>query len=234
MELFYSTSIHDNHFLLEGEEAHHLLKVLRHQEGDLVMITDGLGSIFTTRIVDANPKKCSLEIISRDKKDNDKNYSLHIAIAPTKNIDRFEWFLEKATEIGIDSITPFLCRHSERKVIKDERLRKVIVSAMKQSLKSFLPLLYPLTTFPELLKDCRAPQRYICTMSAEDLLIRRYDPHESTMILIGPEGDFSKEEVDLALKHGFVPVSLGNCRLRTETAALMACATIAIANMQQK
>ena len=234
MELFYSTSILNDHFLLEGEEAHHLLKVLRHQEGDTVMITDGLGSIYTTKIIDANPKKCSLKILHQDKKDTEKNYSLHIAIAPTKNIDRLEWFLEKATEIGIDEVSPIICQHSERRIIKEERLQKVLISAMKQSLKSFLPVLHPLKTFPDLIKECRAAQRYICTMDAQDSLINRYDPLEKTIILIGPEGDFSKEEIAMALKHGFVPVSLGNSRLRTETAAVLACATLAVANLQQK
>jgi len=234
MELFYSTSILNDHFLLEGEEAHHLLKVLRHQEGDTVMITDGLGSIYTTKIIDANPKKCSLKILQQDKKDTEKNYSLHIAIAPTKNIDRLEWFLEKATEIGIDEVSPIICQHSERRIIKEERLQKVLISAMKQSLKSFLPVLHPLKTFPDLIKECRAEQRYICTMDAQDSLINRYDPLEKTIILIGPEGDFSKEEIAMALKHGFVPVSLGNSRLRTETAAVLACATLAVANLQQK
>jgi len=234
MELFYSTSILNDHFLLEGEEAHHLLKVLRHQEGDTVMITDGLGSIYTTKIIDANPKKCSLKILQQDKKDTEKNYSLHIAIAPTKNIDRLEWFLEKATEIGIDEVSPMICQHSERRIVKNERLQKVLISAMKQSLKSFLPVLHPLKTFPDLIKECRAEQRYICTMDAQDSLINRYDPLEKTIILIGPEGDFSKEEIAMALKHGFVPVSLGNSRLRTETAAVLACATLAVANLQQK
>lgn len=231
MELFYSSSIHDDHFLLEGEESHHLLKVLRHHEGDTVMVTDGKGSLFTTKITDANPKKCSLKILKQDKKDSEKNYSLHIAIAPTKNTDRLEWFLEKATEIGIDEITPMICQHSERRIIKEERLNKVLVAAMKQSLKHFLPLLNPLKNISTVLQESREPQRYICTMDADEFLKERYDPLERTLILIGPEGDFSKEEIAMAVKHGFVPVSLGKSRLRTETAGIMACATLAIANL---
>lgn len=233
MELFYSTAFYGDHFLLEGEEAHHLLKVLRHREGDTVTITDGKGSLFTTRIIDGDTKKCKLEIISQNKIDTEKKYSLHIAIAPTKNSDRFEWFLEKSTELGIDEVTPIVCQHSERRIIKEERLEKVLVAAMKQSLKRFLPALHPLKKFQEFIKEIREPQRYICTMNADDLLINRYDPLEKTLILIGPEGDFSQEEIDLAVKHGFVPVSLGTTRLRTETAGIMACATLAIANQRE-
>ncbi len=228
MELVYSTSIQDDHFLLEGEEAHHLLKVLRHQQGDTVMITDGLGTLYTTKISDANPKKCVLQIVKKEKNENPKNYSLHIAIAPTKNSDRLEWFLEKATEIGIDEITPIVCQHSERRLIKEERLIKVLVSAMKQSLKSYLPLLHPLKKFDTFIQESREPQRYICTMDADEMLHKRFDPSEKCLVLIGPEGDFSKEEVTLAKKHGFVPVSLGNSRLRTETAAVMVCATLSV------
>ena len=233
MELFYSTSIHDDHFLLEGEEAHHLLKVLRHKEGDTVMVTDGKGSLYTTHITEANPKKCLLKIIKQDKKDSEKNYSVHIAIAPTKNTDRLEWFLEKATEIGVDEISLIICKHSERRVVKEERLVKVLVAAMKQSLKSFLPHLHPLKTFSQLIEGSREPQRYICSLDAMDLLSERYIPSEKTIILIGPEGDFSKEEIALASSHGFVPVSLGNSRLRTETAGIMACATLAIVQQQK-
>ncbi|TAH40642.1 MAG: 16S rRNA (uracil(1498)-N(3))-methyltransferase [Bacteroidetes bacterium] len=233
MELFYSTSIQDDHFQLEGEEAHHLLKVLRHQEGDTVMITDGKGTLYTTQITDANSKKCLLKIIKEERKADQKKYALHIAIAPTKNADRMEWFLEKATEIGIDEITPIVCQHSERRVIKEERLTKVLVSAMKQSLKNYLPLLHPIKKFNDFIKDCREPQRFICTMEADEMLISRFDPTEKCLVLIGPEGDFSQEEVALATKHGFVPVSLGNSRLRTETAGVMVCATLAVAQSRR-
>ena len=228
MELFYSTSIQDDHFLLEGEEAHHLLKVLRHQQGDTVMITDGLGTLYTTNITEANPKKCVLHIVKRDKNQNIKDYNLHIAIAPTKNSDRLEWFLEKATEIGIDEITPIVCQHSERRVLKEDRLLKVLIAAMKQSLKHYLPILHPLKKFNDFIQESREPQRYICTMDAEELLLNRFDRSEKCLVLIGPEGDFSKEEVALATKHGFVPVSLGNSRLRTETAGVMVCATLSV------
>lgn len=233
MELFYSTSIIDHHFVLEGEEAHHLLKVLRHSAGDKVMITDGIGTLYTTEISDANPKKCTLKIIHSENKEYEKKYSLHIAIAPTKNSDRLEWFLEKATEIGVTEITPLICQHSERRIIKEERLNKVLVSAMKQSLKSFLPILNPISKLNNFIQDCRETQRYICTMEAEDLLLKRYKKNENAVILIGPEGDFSKDEINLASKHGFVPVSLGNSRLRTETAGVMACATIALAHLKE-
>ncbi len=227
MELFYSTSMHDNHFLLEGEEAHHLLKVLRHRSGDTVMITDGKGFIYTTEILVADPKKCVLKIKHRKESENQKPYRLHIGIAPTKNADRFEWFLEKATEIGIDEVTPIFCEHSERRIIKEERLIKVLVSAMKQSLKSYLPVLHPAQNFGIFLKQVREPQRYICTMDSLEYLTERYKQGEACLILIGPEGDFSKEEVKQAVAHGFVPVSLGNSRLRTETAGLMVCSALA-------
>ncbi|MBP6335386.1 MAG: 16S rRNA (uracil(1498)-N(3))-methyltransferase [Bacteroidia bacterium] len=228
MDLFHSENLIDGCIVLGDEESHHLIKVLRRKSGDVVFVTDGKGVLYTTEVSDTNSKKCTLKIVKKQEFPDKKNYRLHIAIAPTKNSDRLEWFLEKATEIGIDEITPLICKHSERKIVKEERLNKVLIAAMKQSLHFVLPILKPTESFSNFLKITRAPQRYICSMEATEFLSERYKTDEDTVILIGPEGDFSKEELREAIEHGFVPVSLGNSRLRTETAGIMACATIAV------
>ena len=160
-----------------------------------------------------------------------RNYKLHIAIAPTKNIERFEWFIEKATEIGIDEITPIVCRFSERKIIKPERLERIINSAAKQSVKAFFPTLNPLCTFDELLQQSHAKGKFIahCYDGDKKLLKKAIAGCDDMLILIGPEGDFSKDEIEKATHAGYKQVTLGDSRLRTETAGIMACATIAIA-----
>ena len=160
------------------------------------------------------------------------DYKLHIAISPTKNIERLAWFLEKSTEIGIDVLTPVVCRFSERKIVKEERLHKIIVAAAKQSLKAYFPKLNPMITFDELMKNYQASQKFIAHCYEEDkkLFQNEIKPSSDVLILIGPEGDFSKEEVQKAISLGFVPVSLGNSRLRTETAGVVACHTVAVIN----
>lgn len=200
-------------------------------EGDILKITNGRGSLFEAKILEANPKKCKVQIVSEEKT-LPRLHSLHIAIAPTKMNDRLEWFLEKATEIGIHEITPILCAHSERKVIKSERLEKVLQSAMKQSLQTYLPKLNPLTSFEEFLGAVKGELQLIAHCHPEEKLElkRRVQADKDVVILIGPEGDFSKDEVDMALNHGFLPVSLGRNRLRTETAGIVACSTVAIIN----
>jgi 16S rRNA (uracil1498-N3)-methyltransferase len=183
-------------------------------------------------IADANPKKCRLTIVNSALDFGKRNFHLHIAIAPTKNIDRFEWFLEKATEIGIDEITPLLTSHSERKTINAERLEKILVSAMKQSLKAYLPQLHELTTFKELIINNKTENKFIayCDEIQKIHLKDLATKGNNTLILIGPEGDFSPEEIKLAIENGFKVVSLGESRLRTETAGIVACHIVNLAN----
>jgi 16S rRNA (uracil1498-N3)-methyltransferase len=167
---------------------------------------------------------------------NTRDYHLHLVVAPTKNIERFEWLVEKATEIGVDSITPLVCRFSERKILKPERLEKIIVSAAKQSLKFHFPQLQPLTKFEDFIKsfenNATAAQKFIahCYEGEKPLLKNLCQPHIDIVILIGPEGDFSREEVEMAEKHGFMAISLGSSRLRTETAGVVACDTVSFVN----
>ncbi len=231
MTLFYAPDIRQNPVLPE-EESLHAVKVLRLQAGEEIRIVDGAGGYFKAFITRPHQKKCFVEIVEELPETGTHPYKLHIAIAPTKNIERFEWFIEKVTEIGIDEITPVITRFSERKIIKPERLQKIIISASKQSRKSRFPILHPLCTFDELLKEYSATQKFIahCYNGSRELLQHIYTKGNDSMILIGPEGDFSPEEVQKALSDQFLPVSLGNSRLRTETAGVIACAAIQFAN----
>lgn len=231
MTLFYTPNISTCPFLPE-EESQHCVKVLRLNAGDKIQLIDGVGGFYEAEIINPHHKHCEVKILQKTENFNKHNHYLHIAIAPTKNIERFEWFLEKATEIGIDEITPIICRFSERKIVKPERLEKVIVSAMKQSIKAFLPKLNDVCTFDEFIKENKATQKFIahCYEGEKELLQNIYEKGSHSLVLIGPEGDFSKEEVELALKNNFTPVSLGNSRLRTETAGIVACHTINLLN----
>lgn len=231
---FLAPDISDKLTLPEGESAH-CVRVLRHQAGDIINVTDGKGFRYYCRIIDAHAKHTSVAILEKYEIPKPWEFDIALAIAPTKNIDRMEWLVEKLTEIGIDKIVPLRCHHSERKEIKPERLDKIAVSAMKQSLKSLLPVITTMTPLTQFVKSCQADQKYIayCDPTIErKLLSRIVKPGKSVAILIGPEGDFSPEEVSLAMGHGFVPVSLGDCRLRTETAALCAVQTIHVINQQ--
>ncbi len=232
MNLFYSQNIIDPVSKLTPEESKHIVGVLRKSVGDIVFFTDGLGFIFKCIIQEANPNNCLIEIIEKNKGKDKRDFTLHIAIAPTKNISRFEWFLEKSTEIGVDCITPIICLHSERRDIKIARLNKVITSAMKQSLKSYHPVLKEKISFIELLDLPTNGEKYIAYINNDVILelSKAYTPGKDVTILIGPEGDFSQEEVKLAVNKGFTPVSLGTSRLRTETAGIVACHTINILN----
>jgi len=232
MQIFYIPEIKSNSVDLNPTESKHMVKVLRLAEGDRVQVVDGAGGFYEAKITGANPKKCTLEILGSTFGFGKRNFRLHIAIAPTKNIDRLEWFLEKATEIGIDEITPVLCEHSERKVIKPERLEKIIVSAMKQSLKAYLPLFNPLISFNEFVLAPTATDKFIahCYEGNKPHLKNVVQPGNNVLILIGPEGDFSTKEVELATSVGFSEVSLGNARLRTETAGVVACHIANLAN----
>lgn len=231
MALFYVPNLVAGHVLPE-EESQHAVKVLRLQAGAGITVVDGVGGFYNASIINPHPKHCTFEITETVLEFGKRDYKLHIAIAPTKNIERLEWFIEKATEIGIDEITPVICRFSERKIVKEERLEKIIVSAAKQSLKAYFPKLNSLCTFDDLMKNHRASQKFIAHCYEEDkkLLQTEIQKSSDVLILIGPEGDFSKEEVQKAISLGFVPVSLGNSRLRTETAGVVACHTVAILN----
>jgi RNA methyltransferase, RsmE family len=229
--IFYAPHILDNTVLPEEESAH-CVRVLRKKEGDQILITDGKGHFFDAEIVVAHPKKCEVSILQKQDVLKPWNGYLHIAFAPTKNLDRIEWFAEKVTEIGIDRITPLLCRYSERKEIKLLRIEKILVSAMKQSQKASLPQLDEMVSFKQFVKQSFDGQKFIahCYPMEKELLKSIYKQGENVLILIGPEGDFSEQEVDEALQNGFKSISLGSSRLRTETAGLVACNTIQILN----
>lgn len=234
MQLFYSPEISEESksFTFDKTESRHIVRVLRKTEGDLLHITNGKGSLFTAEVSVASDKKCVVNIVNIDKKQKAWNYYLHIAVAPTKLNDRMEWFLEKATEIGIDEITPIICKHSERKVIKLERFEKIILSGMKQSLKFHLPKINPAITFNEFIKSNPSGELFIAHCEEQDKKSFKKEIKSNTdiTILIGPEGDFSTTEIETALKNNYTPVALGESRLRTETAALVACHSVAFVN----
>jgi 16S rRNA (uracil1498-N3)-methyltransferase len=228
MQLFYLENPKDE-IILSAEESKHATKVLRKKEGDILNFTDGKGNFYKAEITLSDSRKCRLKIVSSDQKEKQHNYHLHIAISPTKNMDRFEWFLEKATEIGIDEITPIICSHSERKVIKTERGNKILLSAMKQSLKYHLPKLNEAISLNDFLKQDFEGAKYIAHCEdGEKNELKTVSKAEKTLILIGPEGDFSPKEIKLALQNQFKAVSLGTSRLRTETAGIIAVHTISI------
>jgi len=231
MQLFYAPDIREIAELPE-DEARHAIRVLRLTEGDTIELTDGKGFFYKAVITHAHPKHCEIHIVEEWQPKPLGDFYLHIAVAPTKNMDRLEWFAEKATEIGINEITCLNCRYSERKEVKTSRLEKILVSAMKQSLKATLPHLNEMTKFKEFVKQPFDGRKFIahCEEGAKSLLKKTYQPGENALILIGPEGDFSPEEISLALENGFEPISLGNSRLRTETAALVACHTVHVCN----
>ena len=234
MHVFYSPYINDNNCQLSESEAKHCSRVLRLTTGDFIYLIDGIGSLYTAKIVDLSAKKCMVEIVDVKNNYERRNYYLHIAISLTKNIDRFEWFLEKATEIGINEITPIVCEHSERQTFKIERAEKVIVAAAKQSIKAFLPKINELANFRTIAEQYFAGKKLIahCNENEKILLQKIIKPCENISIFIGPEGDFSRNEIQLAQQNNFKEISLGNSRLRTETAAIHACSTVYIINEQ--
>jgi 16S rRNA (uracil1498-N3)-methyltransferase len=232
MNLFYAPGINAEYYTLPKEESKHIVKVLRKNEGDVVHFTDGNGWFYETRIISASQNRCEVQILKKTEGGDKRNYYLHIAIAPTKNNDRLEWFLEKSTEIGIDEITPIICEQSERKLVKPERLVRVITSAVKQSLKSFHPKLNNQFKFKAFLEQDFNGQKFIAYIDKDVRLelSKAYKEGENALVLIGPEGDFRPEEVEFAKQKGFVPISLGKSRLRTETAGVVACHTINLLN----
>lgn len=226
MQLFYNSELKasDKHFYFNKNESRHILKVLRKNIGDNIQITNGLGVIFEAEIVTNNQNKCEVSIINTTVIPA-KEYSIHLAVAPTKMNDRYEWFLEKATEIGIDQITPIICARSERKIIKPERYEKIIQAAAKQSLRAHFPILNPAVHFTDFIKNTTDKHRYIahCLEHNQPHLKDLITPKKSVLILIGPEGDFTIDEINLAQASDIESVNLGNARLRTETAAVVAC-----------
>jgi 16S rRNA (uracil1498-N3)-methyltransferase len=232
MHIFYPPDISGKTYTLDETESKHCVRVLRLVKGDEITLVDGRGGFFTAEIADPNPKRCAVNVVRSELNFGLRKFQVHVAIAPTKNIDRIEWFLEKSTEIGIDRVTPLLCQHSERKEIKADRLEKVMISAMKQSLKAYLPKLDELTKFNDFIRQPFSEQKFIghCEEQKRELLKNVVKPGANYLILIGPEGDFSPEEIEMALKAGFQPVSLGESRLRTETAGVVACHTFNLLN----
>ena len=247
MYLFYTPDIETSHFLSEEESAH-CVRVLRYDRGDEILLTDGRGTTYHARITNPHPRHCEFEILSQEKQEKTHNIYLHVAIAPTKNIERLEWMVEKCTEIGVDEITPLLCRFSERKNLRNDRLEKIILSAAKQSLTPYLPKLNPLTDFGTLMEmyqptpnpslkggeldEVRDMDKFIahCYKDEKRELKDALQKGRDVLILIGPEGDFSEQEVEMAIANGFVPVGLGRSRLRTETAGVVACHTAVLLN----
>tara|TARA_B100000795_G_scaffold158062_1_gene118783 strand:+ start:92128 stop:92844 length:717 start_codon:yes stop_codon:yes gene_type:complete len=235
MQLFYSPNLSakDTQLVFNKEESKHIGKVLRKQIGDVLHLTNGKGMLFTASLESNDPKHCIASITAVEEK-KPLPYTLHLAIAPTKLNDRFEWFLEKATEIGITQITPIICKHSERKRIKPERYEKIMQSAAKQSLKSHFPVLNEMLSFTDFVAKYKSDpsQRLIahCEETEKTSLKSQITPGGNHIVMVGPEGDFSSPEITLAVSRGFSPVSLGTNRLRTETAAIVVCHSICYSN----
>ncbi len=232
MHIFYTPDIVGDEYLLDEQESKHASKVLRLSAGDKVILIDGKGGKYIAEIAGNIGKKVQVQVVSKTIETQRTAHYLHLAIAPTKNIERLEWFLEKATEIGVDEITPLLCRNSERKAIKDDRLERVIIAAMKQSIKPFIPKFNPLTKADDFIKQNHEGGKYIahCYDREKQALKIATTQNASSLVMIGPEGDFSIEEVELAEANGFQSVELGKERLRTETAGVVACHTVNLMN----
>lgn len=228
MHLFYTPDVTTDFYTLSEEESKHCTRVLRLGQGDTVYLIDGAGGMYTAIIQDANQKKCQLQVIDKQIEYGKVPHSTHIAVAPTKNMDRMEWFIEKAVEIGVSEITFLLCEHSERRKLKLDRLEKIAVSAMKQSQKGYLPLLNDMTPFHRFIQKSLPDHTYIAHLEddATKTIKDHYQYGKPHCIMIGPEGDFSPAEIAAAYQAGIKPVTLGKSRLRTETAALVACHTL--------
>lgn len=233
MQLFFNAEIQEDskQISFSKEESRHIVKALRKKVGDTLYITNGKGWEFTALVVSDDIKNCVAEITTTTYH-KPLDYNLHLAVAPTKMNDRYEWFLEKSTEIGVSTITPIICDNSERKVIKKERFEKILQSAMKQSLQHHLPQLNDAMPFQDFLNKENKGQCFIahCYKTQRKSLKSEVKPNTSYTILIGPEGDFSPQEIALALSKNYIPVTLGKNRLRTETAAIAASHTIALLN----
>jgi 16S rRNA (uracil1498-N3)-methyltransferase len=233
MQLFFNPDLSENstEITFSKDESKHIVKVLRKTIGDSLHITNGKGWLFEAKLQNTDIKRCMAVMTSKIQQPK-KHYQLHLAVAPTKMNDRFEWFLEKATEIGVDTITPIICDHSERKIIKQDRFDKILQSAMKQSLNCYLPKLNDAIIFKDFVQQEFNGQRFIahCQENQRKSLKHGLQAKSDVLILVGPEGDFSVKEIEMAIQNKFIPVTLGKTRLRTETAAIVACHSVAFVN----
>lgn len=232
MQLFYAPDIKGNEYVLNEEDSRHCVKVLRLRAGDTITITDGVGHFYYSIIQKADQKATRVDVNEVEEFPKQWPFQLHLAMAPTKNMNRTEWALEKITELGVDMITPLLCEHSERKIVKPARMERVVAAAMKQSLKAWYPELEQMAGFKDFIKRSFPGEKYIAYIDEKynQHISELYDSGTDATILIGPEGDFSRDEVHMAVQYGFKPVSLGKSRLRTETAAIAACHTLHLLN----
>ncbi|MDR0982949.1 MAG: 16S rRNA (uracil(1498)-N(3))-methyltransferase [Culturomica sp.] len=235
LHVFYTPSLNGDEHVLSPEESKHCIRSLRLQTGDAVVLTDGNGGIYEGKIKYADPKGCVISDFKVCKKLTYFGWHpfyLHLAVAPTKSPDRMEWLAEKCTEIGVDEITFFTSEHSERKQIKTERLQRIMVAAMKQSQKAYLPTLKTDVSIEDIIRMPFDGRKFIahCHEGEKKRLDEVYTEGENALILIGPEGDFSEKEVATAVSAGFIPITLGNSRLRTETAGIVACHSINFLN----
>jgi len=232
MQLFYDNNIANKEtIVLNSIESAHAIKVLRLKKNDVLNITDGLGYLYKAQIIEPNYRKCLVKIISSEKMEPEKDYYLHVAIAPTKSMDRMEWFVEKSVEMGIDRITPIICKYSERKSIKNERLEKILISAMKQSLKYHKPIIDELLLFDNFIKNSNSEKKFIAYCNAKENFFN-FEYEKESLFLIGPEGGFSESEVSSAIENNFKPIKISNSRLRTETAGVMISAALSIINQK--
>jgi len=227
MYYFFAGELDENQkfYTLKDEEAHHCLNVLRKKKNEIIKITNGRGIIFTAKIIDIGKDFCGVEIIEYEAKS--RLYKIHIAISPTKNIDRFEWFIEKSTEVGVDVITPIICKRTERKILKLERLEKIAIAALKQSCRHYAPIINQLISFNNFLKDNKNSDALKliahCIDTSKKNIFEVISKKNDVIILIGPEGDFTEDEINAAIVNEFIPITLGENRLRTETAGVVAC-----------
>ena len=235
MNVFYLPEAQMGNVSFPEEESKHIVKVLRMREGDAFCVTNGKGCLFDAELIDAHPKRAMAHLSNQREGYDNKDYKLSIAVAPTKLNERTEWFLEKATEIGIDEVKLFVSYHSERRTANIERFKKIVIAAMKQSVKSNMPVIEEMLPFEKMVKQPFDGQKFIAWIDdgVKERLCDLYEKGTNALVLIGPEGDFSKEEVELARDNGFIPVSLGEARLRTETAAVVACHTIQLMNQMK-
>jgi len=233
MQIFYAPDIKSDNYTLDEKESRHSVRVLRMNKGTPVKLIDGKGNLYEGVITDPDPRRCSIKVMNVINDFGKRNYSLHIAISPLKNPERFEWFVEKSVEIGIDEITPIICSKTEKPRIKQKRIRNLIISAMKQSLKARISILNPVCLFGDFLNKEQQGKMMIahCSDKLKRVgIIDVYKKGENAVILIGPEGDFSDHEIKAAVIKGYIPVHLGHSRLRTETAGITACHSIYFIN----
>lgn len=229
MRHFFTPEISEPTFELPKEESKHIVQVLRMREGDPLKITNGNGTWYTCEITKAHPKSCSVTVVSKQTVGTERSFYLHMAVAPTKNMQRFEFFVEKAVEFGIDRITPLITEHSERKFVNASRIERVAISALKQSRKAQLTQIDEAITFTDFLQQENLPETKLiahCEEEEKTTILQQKSAPEQILILIGPEGDFSTQEIEKAKNNGYSAITLGESRLRTETAAIAACHSV--------